>query len=110
MSARFPLYGILCNRLQPLFQVLCLERHDGPPWHPPKMRTHNPMLISLLAPSLLLAAEEPPPTSMLPLSDQLLLKHYGETTPPADSGYGTERRRRLTSGWPAFYYTAVTRV
>ena len=52
------------------------------------------MLISLLAPALLLAAEEPPPTSMLPLSDHLLLKHFGETTPPADSGYGRERRRR----------------
>ena len=58
------------------------------------MRTLNAMLISLLAPAPLLAAEEPPPTSMLPLSDQLLLKHFGETTPPADSGYGREWRRR----------------
>ena len=31
---------------------------------------------------------------MLPLSDQLLLKHFGETAPPANSGYGAERRRR----------------
>jgi hypothetical protein len=51
-------------------------------------------MISLLVPALLLAAEQPPPTSMLPLSDQLLLKHFGETAPPANSGYGTERRRR----------------
>ena len=51
-------------------------------------------MLSLLVPALLLAAEQPPPTSMLPLSDQLLLKHFGETAPPANSGYGAERRRR----------------
>ena len=50
-------------------------------------------MLSLLVPALLLAAEQPP-TSMLPLSDQLLLKHFGETAPPANSGYGAERRRR----------------
>ena len=48
-------------------------------------------MLSLLVPALLLAAEQPP-TSMLPLSDQLLLKHFGETAPPANSGYGAEAR------------------
>ena len=52
------------------------------------------MISLVIVPALLLAAEQPPPTSMLPLSDQLLLKHFGESAPPANSGYGTERRRR----------------
>ena len=52
------------------------------------------MISLVIVPALLLAAEQPPPTSMLPLSDQLLLKHFGETAPPANSGYGAERRRR----------------
>ena len=46
-------------------------------------------MISLLVPVALLV-----PNSMLPLSDQLRLNHFGETVPPANSGYGTERRRR----------------
>ena len=49
-------------------------------------------MSSLLLPVLLLAAEPP---SMLPLSDQMLLAHFGgETAPPANSGYGSNRRRR----------------
>ena len=99
MSARFPLgveHGVeSCATPATRSSVAGgVPGTTAPPWHPPKMRTRNAMLISLLAPALLLAAEEPPPTSMLPLSDHLLLKHFGETTPPADSGYGRERRRR----------------
>ena len=44
----------------------------------------------VLLPVLLLAAEP----SMLPLSDQLQLTHFGEEPPPANSGYGPSRRRR----------------
>ena len=40
------------------------------------------------------AAEPPTATSMLPLSEQMLHKHFGETVPPANSGYGADRRRR----------------
>jgi hypothetical protein len=36
----------------------------------------------------------PPPTSILPLSEQMLYEHFGETVPPANSGYGADRRRR----------------
>ena len=49
------------------------------------------LLVFLLVPVVLLV-----PNAMLPLSDQLWFNHFGETVPPANSGYGPKERRRVT--------------
>ena len=45
--------------------------------------------------SLLLAEAGPAAAALLPLSEQMLWQHFGDAVPPANSGYGRQRRRRM---------------
>ena len=52
-------------------------------------------MAALSLASLLLAEAGPAAAALLPLSEQMLWQHFGDAVPPANSGYGRQRRRRM---------------
>ena len=57
-------------------------------------------MAALSLASLLLAEAGPAAAALLPLSEQMLWQHFGDAVPPANSGYGRQRRRRMEALTP----------